>query len=691
MASSRQVLVAILGDAKSFSKAVDGAINDTDKMSGGFTKFGKIAAAGAAAGAVALGAFAAKSADTFARVGGEVAKLTRYTGATAEEASRLRFAGAQAGLGVDDLTKSLGLLSKNVVGTKLDKLGFDFKDASGKARPLNDDLLKIADRFQSMPNGAEKTALAMQLFGKSGAAMIPFLNRGAEGIAELEKQSDKFGNTLSGKDLEAVKASTAQHRLFSAAMDGLQIQVGRYVLPVFTKFATFLAGNMPAAINVVRSVVEKLASVFDRIGAVVAPVLDRIRIGWEQFQAAFLYGADDFISKGDGLSNFILEFGDATRKVFDFLKEHTTAVLVGLGAALLALTSPIAAVVAGLVYAYTNFQAFHDVVNAVVQFLIGTVVPMVAAFVASVIGSFSDLVAATQERWAAISEAVSHVVNVIRDIVTVAVNVIAALWRAWGDDLLNITTTIFGAIGESIANVVQVIKGIIDLFLAVINGDWGAAWTAIKEIVAGVWAEIQNEISTVLSIIQSILGGVMSTIQQVWAGVWGVMGGAVTGAWSTIKGAVSGGVEAVMGFITAMPGRISGAAHGMWDGIASAFKSAINSIIKGWNAIEFKVPGFSVGPVHFGGFTLGLPDVPTLHTGGIYRSPGASGEGLALLRDREGVFTPEQMAAMGNKGGGDTHLHFAEGATFYGMDPRAMGDEVQWLAASKLALFRVAA
>lgn len=36
-----------------------------------------------------------------------------------------------------------------------------------------------------MPDGAEKSALAMQLFGKNGMAMLPFLNKGAAGIQEL--------------------------------------------------------------------------------------------------------------------------------------------------------------------------------------------------------------------------------------------------------------------------------------------------------------------------------------------------------------------------------------------------------------------------------------------------------------------------------------------------------------------------
>lgn len=42
---------------------------------------------------------------------------------------------------------------------------------------------------------------------------------------------------------------------------------------------------------------------------------------------------------------------------------------------------------------------------------------------------------------------------------------------------------------------------------------------------------------------------------------------------------------------------------------------------------------------------------PQFHDGGIYRSPGGTNEGLAMLKDGEGVFTPGQMAALGGGGG----------------------------------------
>jgi hypothetical protein len=52
-------------------------------------------------------------------------------------------------------------------------------------------------------------------------------------------------------------------------------------------------------------------------------------------------------------------------------------------------------------------------------------------------------------------------------------------------------------------------------------------------------------------------------------------------------------------------------------------------VIRAWNSLEFKVPSVDVGPVHFGGQTIGVPDVPTLHSGGIV--PGRRGEEVLTL------------------------------------------------------------
>jgi hypothetical protein len=58
-------------------------------------------------------------------------------------------------------------------------------------------LLDLAERFKAMPDGAEKSALAGQIFGEAEAELIPFLNQGRDGITELTDELRSLGIEMS--------------------------------------------------------------------------------------------------------------------------------------------------------------------------------------------------------------------------------------------------------------------------------------------------------------------------------------------------------------------------------------------------------------------------------------------------------------------------------------------------------------
>ncbi len=605
--AERKLTVILGGD----SRGLEQSLGRSEKAASGFgAKFGGVATkvgVGIAGIGAAATAFAAKSASTFSKVGGEVLKLQRFTGATAEEASRLRFAGKQAGLDVDVLTRSLGLLSKNVVGTKLDKLGLGLKDASGHAKPLNDELLIIADRFQKMPNGAEKTALAMQLFGRSGAAMIPFLNRGAAGIADLEKQSDALGNTLSGADLDAVKDSTKQHRLFSAAMEGLQIQVGRYVLPILTRFTTFMVGVMPTAIRGLRAVMERLAPIFAHVSHVMGSVVAiglRVAHAFRvltQPDGAQGFGEimDNLLGNSGKYVGMFRSIGERILAVAGFIRDHLKPILIGLGVAFAVLVSPIGVAIAAIVMAYQRFEGFRTVVDSVLAWLRDTAAPAVVLFATAVGEQFSALVGWVREHWAAIQEAVSHAINAVRDVISAVLVTVRAIWNIWGDDLLKIAAAVWAQIQNVVKTAVDLVRGTIEFALALINGDWGKAWDALK--------------------------GLVST------------------AWEGIKGTIGNAIMAIFGMIGGIGNTVASLASGAFDGLKSAFRAAINWVIDKWNALRFTLPSVSVFGKTLGGGEIGTPHINRLAAGGVIDRPT-----LAVLGDGQGsmrreIATPEQL------------------------------------------------
>lgn len=131
--------------------------------------------------------------------------LSMMTGISTENLSRLDYLGQTAGLTLDDISRAAGLLAKQMnKGTDesgmysgaLLKIGVASKDSKGNMREMFDVLKDVADVFQKMPDGPQKTALAMEILGRGGKAMIPLLNEGADGIQKMADASDKFGYTI---------------------------------------------------------------------------------------------------------------------------------------------------------------------------------------------------------------------------------------------------------------------------------------------------------------------------------------------------------------------------------------------------------------------------------------------------------------------------------------------------------------
>jgi len=137
-------------------------------------------------------------------------KAAQASGVNAQALQELQHAADLADVSNEELRGGLMILTRTMRAAKegaeeqdkaLRKATSGYKDAHGKLRPVDEVLGEIADKFESMPDGPEKTALAMQLFGRSGARMIPMLNDGSAGLAEMRKEAEELGLDLIAKGL----------------------------------------------------------------------------------------------------------------------------------------------------------------------------------------------------------------------------------------------------------------------------------------------------------------------------------------------------------------------------------------------------------------------------------------------------------------------------------------------------------
>ena len=207
-----RVLAQVLGtDA---IKELDSEIKKVANTASGSTnKFSSLAT-----GVKALaGAFVVQQAISFSKslidMGDELQALSEKTGVAVEDLAGFKVAAETGNLGVDSLTKYLAKLSLGIAeastGNKalisdFKAVGVQFKDSEGNIRGTGEVVKDVADKFSRMKDGPEKAALAIKLFGKSGAEMIPFLNQGVEGLtkfsgaidSDFAQRADQFNDSL---------------------------------------------------------------------------------------------------------------------------------------------------------------------------------------------------------------------------------------------------------------------------------------------------------------------------------------------------------------------------------------------------------------------------------------------------------------------------------------------------------------
>jgi len=136
------------------------------------------------------------------------------SGIAAESLSRLKFAAEQSDVEFGALTTGIKAFQRNLSEATSGSdtasrsfLAIGLEASKIRNLRLEDQLATIADGFKRLSSPADKTRVAMELFGKAGNELIPFLDQGSAGIQKLTAEADRLGITLNNQTVAAVSAA----------------------------------------------------------------------------------------------------------------------------------------------------------------------------------------------------------------------------------------------------------------------------------------------------------------------------------------------------------------------------------------------------------------------------------------------------------------------------------------------------
>jgi len=192
-----------------------------------------------------------KAGEELSAYGDQVEQLHQKTGLSTNSIQQWAFATKTVGVESKEATKALAEL-----GDAQNKALHDNKDAAAAFKALGismeelksstpEQLLpRIADAFHESADGAAKAAVANELFGASGADLIPLLDRGAKGLDSLNAAARETGAIIGVDTIKQMAALREHMELSHAKMDALTLSAKAQLLPTIINLTEAMSGNV---------------------------------------------------------------------------------------------------------------------------------------------------------------------------------------------------------------------------------------------------------------------------------------------------------------------------------------------------------------------------------------------------------------------------------------------------------------
>lgn len=206
----------------------------------------KVTAGVSAAIAVGFAAMVKSSIDT----ADSLTDVSESSGIAVEKLSALKLATDIEGIALEQVSASLNKFSKTVndaadgAGAGADSfksLGVSVRGSDGALKDNYTLIEEVAEALSVMENGAQKTALAQELFGKSGVKLLPILNGGRQGLQEFSKEAERMGLIISTSTAKSAGEFNDNLTRLRLSLTGLSTVVAGEVADDLANFTSVLS------------------------------------------------------------------------------------------------------------------------------------------------------------------------------------------------------------------------------------------------------------------------------------------------------------------------------------------------------------------------------------------------------------------------------------------------------------------
>jgi len=529
---AKAALASIKANIKDVQDAGKNLSKDFQAFAGNATKL----ALGAVAGIAGATAGVLTMANSFAEAGDKVAKTSAAIGIGIEAYQELQYAMGQSGVSAEEfdgalekfnLTVKQGAAGNEAAAKQLEEVGLSAKKLAG-LKP-EQAMERLSDYMKSLPSDAERTRVAVTLFGKSaGPKMMAAMKQGSSGLRELAKEAHTLGIVMSEEQAHQSEAYGDAMSRLKQSVTGMKNQ--------------FIGGA-----------IGPLTEAFDHLkGAIVdqMPAIQELGAKFGQWLGEMVARLPEIIAR---IKEVATNVWDNVTKVKDFVGGwKNLAVIIGVLISLKTALSGIKVIISAVTYAQTAY-------NAVVNITKSAMVAYKAAQAAAAAAGQGMTVV----QWALNAAMAANPIGLIIAGIVALIAIIIVLVKNW-DKVKEAAKKVWDAVVGFVKAAWEGIKKIASAIGDFFSGIWdgvknvaGNAWDGIKNVAGKAWDGIKsgaskaggflkdNWKSIALGMVNPMAGGLKALydhnekFRNFVDNSWGKIKDFASNAWEGIKGAAN--------------------------------------------------------------------------------------------------------------------------------------------------------
>ncbi len=262
--------------------------------SGKLAKFG-LAIGGVKAGLdILVGAFKIVKSVVFdftndlAKRGDDIAKTANKIGLTTESLQELSFAAEISGADVTKVTKAVQTMAKGLNDARnkgtgpfqdsIDQLGISIQEFDG----LSPDEIfeRFATEIAKIEDPITQSALAADVFGRSGKELLPFFKLGAKGIRELRGEFKALGGGFTNDGAAAAEEFIDAQTRMGVVIDSIKIAIGTELFPVLQEIIDAIREWLQVNKDIIRGrIIKFINNLVDQVKRLAPVLLTVVELG----------------------------------------------------------------------------------------------------------------------------------------------------------------------------------------------------------------------------------------------------------------------------------------------------------------------------------------------------------------------------------------------------------------------------